>query len=111
MQLGSDEKKNYFQVVLTSSSGAKNQPTQVSPSILHLSKKRSNLRAYGHYDPMWGTNGSVLTPGTRRDGRKNPEPVLSGFRTGFPVRARFALLWLNQGTYRHGRGTQGSGLT
>ena len=87
MQLGSDEKKNYFQVVLTSSSGAKNQPTQVSPSILHLSKKRSNLRAYGHYDPMWGTNGSVLTPGTRRDGRKNPEPVLSGFRTGFPVPA------------------------
>ena len=25
--------------------------------------------------------------------------------------SRFALLWANQGTYRHGRGTHGSGLT
>ena len=27
-----------------------------------------------------------MTPGTQKSGRKNPEPVLSGFRTGFPVR-------------------------
>ena len=28
-----------------------------------------------------------------------------------PVATRFALLRPNQGTYRHGRGTHGSGLT
>ena len=34
-------------------------------------------------------------------GPENPEK---------PVAARFALLRLNQGTYRHGRGTHGIGL-
>ena len=69
---------------------------------------------HGTYDPMWGTDGSVLTPGTGPDGRtpkipdrdpENPE------KPEKPVPPYFALSRPNQGTYRHGRGTHGSGLT
>ena len=69
---------------------------------------------HGTYDPMWGTNGSVLTPGTGPDGRtpkipdrdpENPE------KPEKPVPPYFALSRPNQGTYRHGTGTLASGLT
>ena len=62
-------------------------------------------------DLMWGTVGSGLTPGSPPDGwtREIPEPDPEKSENPFP--ARFALLRLNHGTYRHGRGTHGSGLT
>ena len=73
-----------------------------------------NLRIQGCLDPMRGTVGSVLTPGTRLDGQnpENPDPdpeIRKKPENLFP--ARFALLRPNQGTYRHGRGIHGSDLT
>ena len=53
----------------------------------------------------------------RADPRITPGPADPGKtgslirKTGKTVSARFALLRPNQGTYRHGRGTQRSGLT
>ena len=70
--------------------------------------------AQGPWDPMWGTVGSGLTPGSRPDGRIRtdpfPEPE-NPEKPENPFPARFALLRPNQGTYRHGRGIHGSGLT
>ena len=43
---------------------------------------------------MWGTNGSRVTPRMQPDGKKNRFPVVTGFRTGFWVRASSALLFL-----------------
>ena len=63
---------------------------------------------------MWGTVGSGLTPGSRPDGRTpeipDPEPE-NPEKPEKPFPNYFALLRLNQGTYRHDRGTQELGLT
>ena len=77
-------------------------------------KSRRNFRSQGSYGHIWGTIGSGLTPGSRPDGRTpeipDPEPE-NPEKPENPFPARFALLRPNQGTYRHGRGTHGSGLT
>ena len=60
---------------------------------------------------MWGTVDSGQALGSRPDGR-TPEiadPESQNQENPFP--ARFALSRPNQGTYRHGRGIYGSGLT
>ena len=67
-----------------------------------------NLRRGSGYGQVRGTVGSGLTPGSRPDGHT---PVNSGIQLENPFSARFALIWPNQGTYRHGRGTYKSGLT
>ena len=73
-----------------------------------------NLRKGSRYGHIWGTVGSGLTPGTPLGRRTleipDPEPE-NPEKNGIPVPPYFALLRLNQGTYRHGRGTHGSGLT
>ena len=58
---------------------------------------------------MWGTIGSVLTPGLTPGVQFSASPVLSGFRTGFPVRACFAVavLWLTQATAHTAQYTTG----
>ena len=80
-------------------------------SILHYAKV---MAAFGQdlpRDPMWGTVGSGLTPGSPPDGRTPEIPETDPEKPENPFPARFALLLPNQGTYRHGRGTHGSGLT
>ena len=94
--------------------GHKIQKIGKIPSILHYAGVQKNFGGQGPWGPMWGTVGSGLTPGSRPDGRnwthpfpdpENPEKPEN------PFPARFALLRPNQGTYRHGRGIHGSGLT
>ena len=63
---------------------------------------------------IWGIVGSGLTSGSPLGRRTSeiPDPETENPEKPeklFP--ARFALLRLNQGTYRHGRGIHGSGLT
>ena len=63
---------------------------------------------------MWGTVGSGLTPGSRLDEQfpENPDPEPENpEKPENPFPARFALSRPSQGTYRHGRGIHGSGLT
>ena len=63
---------------------------------------------------MSGTVGSGMTPGSGPDGStpEIPNPALENpGKIENPFPARFALSRPNQGTYRHGRGIHGSGLT
>ena len=83
-------------------------------SILHYAKVTAAFGQDLPRDPMWGTVGSGLTPGSPPDGRTpeipDPDPE-NPEKPENPFPARFALLRPNQGTYRHGRGIHGSGLT
>ena len=83
-------------------------------SILHFTKVRKSFRSQGLQGHIWGTIGSRLTPGSCPDRRTpeipDPEPG-NPEKPEKPAPLYFVLLQPNQGTYRHGRGTHGSGLT
>ena len=51
-------------------------------SILHYASVTWYFGGQGPWDPMWGTVGSGLTPGTCQDGQIPEISVLSGFRAG-----------------------------
>ena len=69
------------------------------------------LRRGSSYGHMWGTVGSRLTPGSPLGQRTSEIPDPEPENPEKPVPHYFALLQPNQGSYRHGRGTHGLGLT